>query len=113
MRSQGRPDETQAETRLRVEDIYRKIDQLGLVFSNPGERGRAGEIVLENLLEITGMKRHQDFKAQVAVADVRADIVLNLPGRGRLIIDSKFPLNEFRRAEAASTEVERRTALAA
>jgi len=44
---------------------------------------------------------------------VRPDVVLNLPGRGRLVIDAKFPLDDFQRAAAAPTEQERRTALAA
>jgi DNA recombination protein RmuC len=106
--------QAQSEMRLRIEDTFRQVQQIGAVFANAGHRGRAGEFVLENLLEATGMAQHRDFDVQVAAADgTRPDVVLNLPGRGRLVIDAKFPLDDFQRAAAASTEQERRAALAA
>jgi DNA recombination protein RmuC len=40
-------------------------------------------------------------------------LVVNLPGRGKLIIDAKFPLDDFQRAAAAEVEDVRRRALAA
>ena len=118
LRDKGRaaPDvaQAQSEIRLRLEDTFKQVQQIGAVFANAGHRGRAGEFVLENLLEATGMAQHRDFDVQVAAAGgVRPDVVLNLPGRGRLVIDAKFPLDDFQRAAAAPTEQERRTALAA
>ena len=116
-RGQGRavPDalQTQAEIKLRIEDTFKQVQQISAVFANAGHRGRAGEFVLENLLEATGMAEHRDFQVQVTTPDgSRPDMVLNLPGRGRLVIDAKFPLDDFERATLASTEQERRTALA-
>src|SRR6516162_6734562 len=73
----------QSEIRLRVEDTFKQVQQINAVFANAGHRGRAGEFVLENLLEATGMAQHRDFDVQVAAADgARPDVVLNLPGRG-------------------------------
>lgn len=69
--------------------------------------------MLENLLEATGMDRHRDFELQVATDGARPDVVLKLPGRGRLVIDAKFPLDDFQRAATATGEDERRKALAA
>jgi DNA recombination protein RmuC len=89
------------------------VQRLGAIFANAAQRGRAGELVLENLLEATGMDRHRDFELQVATEGARPDVVLNLPGRGRLVIDAKFPLDDFQRAAAAAGEDERRKALAA
>jgi DNA recombination protein RmuC len=59
------------------------------------------------------MDRHRDFELQVTADGARPDVVLNLPGRGRLVIDAKFPLDDFQRAVAATGESERRKALAA
>ena len=106
--------QAQSEIRLRIEDTFKQVQQINAVFANAGHRGRAGEFVLENLLEATGMAQHRDFEVQVAAADgTRPDVVLNLPGRGRLVIDVKFPLDDFQRAAAAATEQDRRAALAA
>jgi DNA recombination protein RmuC len=105
--------QSQGEIKARLDDTLTQVQRLGAIFSNAAQRGRAGEFVLENLLEATGMDRHRDFELQVATDGARPDVVLNLPGRGRLVIDAKFPLDDFRRAAAAAGEDERRRALAA
>jgi DNA recombination protein RmuC len=94
--------------------ILEQVQRIGAVFANTAQRGRAGEIVLENLLEASGMGRHRDFEVQASLpGGGRPDIVLNLPGRGRLFIDAKFPLDDFQRAAGATTDKDRRKALAA
>jgi DNA recombination protein RmuC len=105
MRSQGQSATGQ---------ILDQVQRIGAVFTHPAHRGRAGEIALENLLEASGMGQHRDFDVQITLPDGgRPDVVLNLPGRGRLVIDAKFPLDDFQRAASAVTEAERRRALAA
>src|SRR5712671_168942 len=113
--AQGSPAvlQSQGEIKARLDDALTQVQRIGAIFANAAQRGRAGELVLENLLEATGMDRHRDFELQVAADGARPDVVLNLPGRGRLVIDAKFPLDDFQRAAAASTGQERRTALAA
>ena len=105
MRSQGQSATGQ---------ILAQVERIGVIFTHPGQRGRAGEIALENLLETSGMGQHRDFDLQVTLPEGgRPDVVLNLPGRGCLVIDAKFPLDDFQRAVSANTEEERRKALAA
>ncbi len=88
--------------------ILDQVQRIGAVFANTAQRGRAGEIVLENLLEASGMGRHRDFEVQASLpGGGRPDVVLTLPGRGRLFIDAKFPLDDFQRAASASTDKER------
>ena len=95
-------------------EILDQVQRIGAVFANTAQRGRAGEIVLENLLEASGMGRHRDFEVQASLpGGGRPDVVLNLPGRGRLFIDAKFPLDDFARAASATTDKDRRKALAA
>jgi len=112
---QGSPAvmQSQGEIKARLDETLAQVQRLGLVFANAGQRGRAGELVLENILEATGMDRHRDFELQVSVDGSRPDVVVTLAGRGKLIIDAKFPLDDFQRAAAAQADDERRRALAA
>ena len=105
--------QSQGEIKARLDEALAQVQRLGAIFANAGQRGRAGEVVLENLLEATGMDQHRDFELQVAVDGSRPDVVVTLAGRGKLVIDAKFPLDEFQRAAAAATEAERRRALTA
>ncbi|MBO0833101.1 MAG: DNA recombination protein RmuC [Actinobacteria bacterium] len=91
-----------------------QVDRLSAMFSHAGQRGRAGEIALENLLEAAGLGEHRDYKTQVVAADgSRPDVILDVPGRGKLPIDSKFPLDDYVRAATARDDPERQAALAA
>jgi len=105
MRSQGQPATNR---------ILEHVEHIGAIFVSAAHRGRAGEMVLENLLEASGMGQHRDFDVQASLPEGgRPDVVLNLPGRGRLFIDAKFPLDHFQRAASALTDEDRRRALAA
>jgi DNA recombination protein RmuC len=113
---QGNPAvmQSQGEIKARLDEALVQVQRLGAIFANAGQRGRAGELVLQNILEATGMDQHRDFELQVRVDDgSRPDVVVTLAGRGKLVIDAKFPLDEFQRAAAAQAEDERRRALAA
>src|SRR5580700_5319111 len=113
--AQGSPAvlQSQGEIKARLDETLAQVQRLGMIFANAGQRGRAGELVLENVLEATGMDPHRDFELQVCVDGSRPDVVVTLAGRGKLVIDAKFPLDEFARAAAAEAEDERRRALAA
>jgi DNA recombination protein RmuC len=113
--AQGSPAvlQSQGEIKARLDEAVAQVQRLGMIFANAGQRGRAGELVLENVLEATGMDQHRDFELQVCVDGSRPDVVVTLAGRGKLVIDAKFPLDEFARAAAAQAEDERRRALAA
>jgi len=105
--------QSQGEIKARLDEALVQVQRLGAIFANAGQRGIAGELVLENILEATGMDKHRDFELQVGADGIRPDVVVTLAGRGKLIIDAKFPLDEFQRAAAAEAEDERRRALAA
>jgi len=118
MRGQGQGSpvvmQSQGEIKARLDEALVHVQRLGAIFANAGQRGRAGELVLENLLEATGMDQHRDFELQAGADDgSRPDVVLTMAGRGKLVIDAKFPLDEFQRAAGAQVEQERRRALAA
>jgi DNA recombination protein RmuC len=77
----------------------------------PGVRGRWGELTLRNVVEAAGMSEHCDFSSQEHVADadgaIRPDLVVRLPGRGRLAVDAKVPLDSYLDALDAQSAEER------
>lgn len=65
-------------------------------------RGVIGEMILRNIVEVGGMTKHCDFFEQKQTAGGgRPDIVVKLPGGGRIPIDAKFPLAAFQDAISA------------
>ncbi len=86
-------------------------------------RGAWGELVLERLLEGSGLRRGEDYVAQESIvgADghsrVRPDIILRLPGQRHLVIDSKVSLVDYEQAvnapESAARDIARKAHAAA
>jgi DNA recombination protein RmuC len=81
-----------------------------------GIQGRWGEQVLRNVLELAGLQRHFDFQEQVSTeageGRLRPDVVVNLPGGGKLVIDAKVSLNAFLEAQDCIDEPSREACLA-
>lgn len=71
-------------------------------------RGAWGELVLERLLESSGLRRGEDYITQESLvgADgrsrVRPDIILRLPEQRHLVIDSKVSLVDYEQAVNAA-----------
>ena len=67
--------------------------------SSPKARGRWGEQSLRNVLEQAGLSEHADFATEVSVdtdeGRLRPDVIVNLPGGRKLVIDAKCSLNAF------------------
>jgi len=71
-------------------------------------RGRYGEMLLRNVIELAGMTEHCDFIEQKATADgKRPDVVVLMPGKGRIPIDAKCPMAAFQKALDADDPKER------
>jgi hypothetical protein len=64
--------QSQGEIKARLDDALAQVQRIGAVFANASQRGRAGELVLQNLLEATGMDKHRDFELQVSPGDAGA-----------------------------------------
>jgi DNA recombination protein RmuC len=82
----------------------------------PQIKGKWGELTLRRAAELTGMSPHCDFQEQVSAAGeegrLRPDMVVHLPGGGRIIVDAKVPLHAFLAAVQAKTADEYRAAMA-
>jgi len=66
---------------------------------NPKMRGNWGETILEKLLEKSGLVKNYHYRREVSGSNdeynLRADVIIDLPGERNLVIDSKMSLNAY------------------
>ena len=83
--------------------------------SSPQQRGRWGELTLERVLEVAGMREHVDYSRQEHTVTedgaIRPDAVIKLPRGLSVPVDAKTPLEAYLRANESHDEVEQRAAL--
>ncbi len=79
-------------------------------------QGNWGEMILENVLDRSGLIKDQDYKREVTIRGEdgrgRPDVIVYLPDHKHLIIDAKVSLNAYTRYVNAEHEAEREQALA-
>ncbi|MCK7596932.1 DNA recombination protein RmuC [Microbulbifer sp. CAU 1566] len=93
-------------------------EALNLTSALKGDRkiqGNWGEVVLERLLEESGLQKGREYETQVSfTSDGRRrqpDVIVRLPENKDLIIDSKVSLVDYERYASAETDEERTAAL--
>ena len=78
--------------------IVEETSKLETALRRPDHRGRWGEVGLRNVVEFAGMTEKCDFEEQVVTTgeqNYRPDMVVKMPGGGRLVVDSKLPLEHY------------------
>lgn len=81
-------------------------------------QGNWGELILESVLERSGLTRGTEYEVQVSMTTedgrrLQPDIVIHLPENKHLIIDSKVSLNAYERFCSVEDPAEKAVALAA
>jgi DNA recombination protein RmuC len=82
----------------------------------PTVRGRWGELQLRRVVELAGMLDHCDFIEQESHSTeegrLRPDVIVNLPGGRRIVVDAKAPIAAYLEANEAQDEVVQRERIA-
>jgi DNA recombination protein RmuC len=89
------------------QQLQRETGSLVTALRTPQVRGRWGEMTLRRAAELAGMVEHCDFNEQETLGTEdnrqRPDMIVNLPGNRRIVVDAKVPLQAFLEAISAST----------
>lgn len=94
-------------------------DAINLTKALKGEskkRGDWGEVILERVLEDSGLKRGREYEVQGSYRDEDGklfypDVVVHLPNSRDVVIDSKISLNAYERYYSAADEQDKAQAL--
>ena len=97
------------------ESLRKEASSLSSALRRPEVRGSWGEIQLRRVVELAGMSAHCDFEEQVSVRKdeglQKPDMLIHLPNRRNIVVDSKAVLDAYLDAAEASKEEERKAAL--
>ncbi|MEX0930032.1 MAG: DNA recombination protein RmuC [Balneolales bacterium] len=74
-------------------------------------QGNWGEMILERILEKSGLQKDREYRVQESLKDdsgrrQQPDVIINLPDRKNLVVDSKVSLNAYERYSSSEEEAE-------
>lgn len=109
----GQIAELQKQTRQIGEDA---INLTNALKGDNKAQGNWGEVILERLLEQSGLQRGREYEVQVALQDEggrrrNPDVIIRLPEGKDVIIDSKVSLLHYEQYSSASNEDARQQSL--
>ncbi|MDQ6984595.1 MAG: DNA recombination protein RmuC, partial [Ghiorsea sp.] len=81
-------------------------------------QGNWGELILEKLLESSGLREGFEFDREKSFKNddgqrQRPDVIINMPGKKHVIIDAKVSLTDYERAMSATDKLEKEVAIKA
>ncbi|MDB4639834.1 DNA recombination protein RmuC, partial [Akkermansiaceae bacterium] len=92
--------------------LQKETSQLVKALRQPTGRGQWGEMQLQRVVEMAGMQQHCDFTTQTTTTTdegkkLRPDLIVNLPGGKKIVVDSKTPMAAYLDALEADNDDER------
>ncbi|GAB4340464.1 MAG: DNA recombination protein RmuC [Calditrichia bacterium] len=93
-------------------EMQKATFSLSQALKSSSVRGRWGEVQLRRIAEMAGMVNYVDFSEQVSTAEGRPDMIIHLPNKGIIPVDSKAPMNAFLEAYQEQDETLRQQKLA-
>ncbi|WP_203472779.1 DNA recombination protein RmuC [Dissulfurispira thermophila] len=98
------------------EQLQKETSNLVTVLRRPKVSGSWGEIGLRRVAELAGMTAYCDFYEQESVSTddrrLRPDMIVRLPNGREIVVDAKAPVDAYLNAVSASSEEERKKAIA-
>ena len=92
--------------------LEKETGALVSALKSPKVRGRWGEIGLKRIVEFSGMSEFCDFSEQVYSqtedGSMRPDMIVHLPERRKIVVDSKVPLNAYLDALETDDETQKK-----
>lgn len=90
------------------EEVKQTAEKLAnALTSQVKHQGDWGELILEKILEIAGLQEGIQYSSQKQTGDQRPDVIINLPNKKSIIIDSKVTLNAYLQYQEAKTDDEK------
>jgi DNA recombination protein RmuC len=119
---QGLKDQTDLKAELKkLHDLSLALDKdakdlTRALKSDTKKQGNWGEVILERVLERSGLIKDQEYYLQFSAkseegSTFRPDVVINLPEEKHLVIDSKVSLTAYTEYAASETDIQRDAAL--
>lgn len=106
-----------AQLQVLNQKVSAEANQLALALRGQSQvQGNWGEMMLERILELSGLERGREFETQFSAADAegqrrRPDAVIHLPHGRDIIVDAKVSLTAYLRCAEAPDEPTRAAAL--
>ena len=109
----------------RIKDLFEHTNKISAEANNlaaalkgkPQKRGYWGEMILERILEESGLTKDREYFIQQSIKDeegniIRPDVMIKMPDERTIIIDSKVSLNAYDKYVAAEDAEEQKVFLA-
>lgn len=111
----GSVEEMIAGTGRQLNELNLTTSGLRQALSAPQQRGRWGELTLERVLEVSGMREHVTYERQQHTPGddgaVRPDAIIHMPRELTVPVDAKAPLSSYLEAHDAADDSQQRAAL--